>query len=79
MPCRLMEQVLREHLRATMKPLRTFHNHLHISHKTMNDTQGLRHGHPRLVLGQSVQSLENRLDLALPQQLLRKLLCRKLS
>ena len=44
----------------------------------MNDTQCLRSGHPRLVLSQSIQSLENCLNLALPQQLLRKLLCSRL-
>jgi hypothetical protein len=47
--------------------LRTFHDYLNIAHKTMDDTQGLRHSHPSLVLGQSIQSLENGLYLALPQ------------
>ena len=61
-----------------MVPLLTFHNHLHIAHKAMNDTQCLRNGHPRLILGQSIQSLENCLNLALPQQLLRKLFCGRL-
>ena len=41
----------------------------------MNDSQGLGHGHARLFLRESVQSLENRLDLAISQQLLCELLC----
>ena len=41
----------------------------------MNDSQGLRHGHARLFLRESVQSLEYRLDLAISQQLLCELLC----
>jgi hypothetical protein len=48
---------------------RTFQNSLHIAHKTMNDTQCLCNSYPRLVLGQSIQSLENGLDFALSQQL----------
>jgi hypothetical protein len=41
----------------------------------VNDSQGLRHGHPGLFLRESVQSLEYRLDLAISQQLLCELLC----
>jgi hypothetical protein len=52
----------------------TVHDHLHIVQKTVNDGQGLRHGHAGLVLGESVQSLEYRLDLAVSQQLLCELL-----
>jgi hypothetical protein len=58
-----------------MKAFRTFHNHLHISDKTMDHTQGLRNNHPSLILGQSIQSLEDPLYLALPQQLLREFYC----
>ena len=79
MPCHLTEQEFREYLRAIIELLRTFHNHLYIAHETMNDTQGLCNSHPRLILGQSIQSLENCFDLALAQQLLRKLLCGTLS
>ena len=42
----------------------------------MDQTQGLRNGHPSLILSQSIQSLEDSLYLALPQQLLRKFPCR---
>jgi hypothetical protein len=41
----------------------------------MDDCQGLHHGHAGLFLRESVQSLQYRLDLAIPQQLLRELLC----
>jgi hypothetical protein len=43
----------------------------------MNDSQGLSHGHAGLFLRESVQPLQDRLDLAIPQQLLRELLCNK--
>ena len=41
----------------------------------MNDSQGLRHGHARLFLRESVQSLKYRLDFAISQQFLCELLC----
>ena len=52
-----------------MQVWRTFDNRLHVSNETMDDTQSLYNGHPGLVLGQSIQSLENCLYLALPKQL----------
>ena len=79
MLCRLTEYVLREYPEAIMELLRTFHNHRYIAHETMDHTQCLRNSHPRLVLGQSIQSVENCLDLCLPQQLLRELFCDTLS
>ena len=45
----------------------------------MDHTQGLRNGYPGLVLSQPIQSLDDCLDLAFPQQLLRELLCGTLS
>jgi hypothetical protein len=62
-----------------MQAFRTFHNYLHISHKTIYYTQGLCHSQPSLVLGQSIQSAEYGLYLAVPQQLLRELLCGTLN
>ena len=53
----------------------TVHDHLHIVQQTVNDSKGMRHGHAGLFLCESVQSLEYRLDLAVSQQLLCKLLC----
>ena len=58
-----------------MQGFRTFQNDLDITHKTMDHTQGLCNSHPSLVLGQSIQSLQDCLYLALSQQLLRELLC----
>ena len=45
----------------------------------MDDTQGLCNGHPGLFLGQSIQSLEDRLYLAFPQYLPCEFLCDALS
>ena len=53
----------------------TVHDHLHIVQKTVNDSKGMRHGHAGLFLGESVQSLEYRLDLAVSQQFFGELLC----
>ena len=62
-----------------MQLLHTFHNYLHITHKTMDYTQGLCSSHPSLVLSQSIQFLEYGLYLAVPQQLVREFLCGTLS
>jgi hypothetical protein len=53
--------------REQSKPLRTFHNRLYTTHKAVDYTQGLCDSYPSLVLGQSIQSLEDGLYLALPQ------------
>ena len=37
-----------------MQTLRTFHNYLHVTYKTMDNTQGLCDSHPGLILGQSI-------------------------
>ena len=50
-----------------MQLLRTFHDYLHIPHKTMDHTQGLSNSRPSLVLSQSIQSLEYGLYLAVTQ------------
>jgi hypothetical protein len=62
-----------------MQAFRTFHNHLHITHKTVDHTQCLYSSHPCLVLTQSVQSLEYGLYLAVPEEVLRDFLCDTLS
>jgi len=49
------------------------------AHKTVDDTQCLCNGHPSLILGQSIRSLEDRLYLALPQYFFDELLCGSLS
>jgi hypothetical protein len=45
-------------MRSIIQALRTFHDHLHITHKTMDHAQRLRNGYPSLIPGQSIQSLE---------------------
>jgi hypothetical protein len=49
-----------------MPAFRTFHNYLHIADKTMDDAQGLCNSHLSLIPGQSIQSLEYGLYLAVP-------------
>jgi hypothetical protein len=67
MPSHLTEEVLRQYLQTNYVKLLTFHYYFDIAHKTVDDTQCLCNSHPSLILGQSIQSLEDRLYLALPQ------------
>ncbi len=60
----LTEQMSENHLKTIMQPLRTFHNYLHITHKTMDHAQRLSNSHPSLLLGQSIQSLNGGFYLA---------------
>ena len=46
--------------------MRTIHDKLHVAHKTMNDLKRLSSSHAGLVNGETVQPLENILNLALP-------------
>ena len=62
------------HQEEAKKRWRTVHDELHVAQKTMNDLKRLSPGHASLIDGESVQSIEHILDLALPQQLLCKLL-----
>ena len=62
-----------------MQTFRTFHNYLHMINKTMDHTQGLRSSYPGLLLGQSIEPLNDCLNFAVTQQLLRKLFCGTLS
>ena len=63
-PHDLKKQMSENHLKAIMQGLRTFHNHLHITHKTMDHTQRLSNSHPSFILGQSIQSLDGGFYLA---------------
>jgi hypothetical protein len=78
-PYHLTKRGLRKYLQAIMQAIRTFHNHLHITHKTVDNTQCLCDSQSGLILGQAVQLLQNSFDFALPEQLLRKLLYGTLS
>jgi len=73
MSCHLLEYTSSEPSRGS-KGMRTIHDKLHVAHKTMNDLKRLSSSHARLVKRETIQPLENILDLALPQQFLRKLL-----
>jgi hypothetical protein len=64
MPHDLTEQMSENDLKIIMQALRTFHDYLHITHKTMNHTQRLSNTHPSLILGQSIQSLDSGFYLA---------------
>ena len=74
-PSKQTNRQKKKKLRIGMRAFHTFHNHLHTTHKTIHHTQGLCPSHPSLLLRQSIQSLEDGLYLALPQQLLREFLC----
>jgi hypothetical protein len=62
-----------------MQALLTFHNHPHITHKAMDNTQRLCGSHPSLILGQPIQSRQHGLNITLPQQFFGELLYSTLS
>jgi hypothetical protein len=55
--------------------LLTIHDHTDVLHETVNDLEGLGCRCPGLVLGQSVQPLQDRLDVLLPEGFLYKFDC----
>jgi hypothetical protein len=55
------------------------YDHPHILDETVHDLKCLCCRRPSLVLGESVQPLENRIDLILSKKLLHKFLCSSLS
>jgi hypothetical protein len=57
----------------------TVYDHPHILEETVDDLKRLRCRRPSLVLGQSVEPLENRIDIILSEKLLYKFLCIALS
>jgi hypothetical protein len=68
-----------QQLAGNTRTLLTANDHPHIMHKTVDDLEGLHCGHPSLVLGESVQPLEHRIDYVLPEKLLNRFLCISLS
>jgi hypothetical protein len=60
-------------IRCSVPP--TVYYHLHIIQKAVDDSQGLSDSHEGLFPRESVQPFQYRLNLAIPQQLLRELLC----
>jgi hypothetical protein len=59
--------------------LLTIHDYHHILDKTGDDLEGLRCSHPSLLLGESIEPLEHRMDIVFSQKLLSKFLCVVLS
>ena len=59
--------------------LLTIHGHPRALDETMNDGKGLGCGSPSFVVGESVQSLQNRLGIFLSENLLYKFDCDALS
>jgi hypothetical protein len=53
----------------------TVHDHAHILDETMDNLKSMSRGIPSLVLGESVQSLQDRFDILLPEQVLHKFNC----
>jgi hypothetical protein len=75
MPRRLQRQQFDQRLGIDEEAPLTVHNHFHIVHKTVDNLQDVGLHHAGLVLGEPVQSTQYIFDLAVPQQLLRELLC----
>ena len=73
MPCRLQGRSINTQQATRLVYLLTFHYHSHILNKTVDDLEGLRCGYPSLVLGESIQPLEYRLDALLSKELLNQL------
>jgi hypothetical protein len=55
--------------------LPTVNNIPHILEKTIDDLEGLRRGHPSLILSEPIQPLKYRLDVVLPEELLDNRFC----
>ena len=67
MPCRLLGRVFVSRLIATRERKPTIHDYLQIVEQSMDDFQCVGTSHPSLFLGESVQSLEDSLDVALSE------------
>jgi hypothetical protein len=58
-----------------METLFTVHHHPHVLDKTVHNFKRLRCGYPSLILGESIQPVENSLDVLISKELLKKLFC----
>ena len=70
MPCRLEERILNTQRATILRYLHTIHYYLHIMDKAVDDLEGLRCSYPSLVLGESVEPFQYRLDVLLSKELL---------
>jgi hypothetical protein len=79
MPGHLMQRASGKYQQPIIQVSHTFHNCPHTTYKAMDHTQRLCDSHLSLILGQSIQSLEYGLYLAVPQQSLCEFLCGTLN
>jgi len=79
MPCRLEGCVFNRGWTICRVCLLTVHDHVHILDKTVDDLQSLTCSSPSLIVGKSIQSLEDSLDFLLSKGLLHKFDCVVLS
>ena len=69
MPRRLQRDILNTQRATSLVDLLTVHYHLHILDKTMDDLEDLCYSLPSLVLRQSVQPLDHRLQFLLANKI----------
>ena len=74
MPCRLEGMILNTQGVTSPVCLLTVHYHPHILDKAVDDLEGLRCGYPSFILSESIEPLENRLNVLLSKKLLDKFL-----
>ena len=55
--------------------MRTFHHDLHVFRQAVQYIEGLRNCCPRLLVGESIESLKNRFDFFFTQEFLSVFLC----
>jgi hypothetical protein len=79
MPCRLEESIIQRGQNTCRMRLLTLHNHSHILDKTVDDLKSLRCGSASLIVRESIQPLEDRLDFLLSESFLYKFDCILLS
>jgi hypothetical protein len=72
---RLQTRVLNRWRITTRAGLLTVHNHAHILDETVNDLKSLSRGSPSDILCESVQSLQDRLNILLSKMFLYKSYC----
>jgi hypothetical protein len=72
MPCRLKGRILNNLKAITLENLFTVHYHFYILYEAIDDLECLRCGYPSLLLGESVQPLDYRLNVLLSKKLLNK-------
>ena len=72
MPCHLAGRVLNRQRNMSRVRSLTIDGHPHALEETMNDSKGLGRGGPSFVVCESVESLQDRLDIFLSENFLDK-------